>query len=94
MSLCTEAHKHAGERLGTAALIGGFDDMQKWSPTSEWSPAPTRLETFVQSASWQSLPFIIKVSLARLWVSEQPVGSASSPLRSTADLVPPAGSPR
>ena len=52
-------------------MVARFLTMEQFTPLSEWSAPPVRLEDFVRSAAWQVLPFDIRVALARIWLREQ-----------------------
>ena len=45
--------------------------MIKFTPLSEWTAPPMRLEEFVLGATWQALPFDIQVAMAHIWLREQ-----------------------
>ena len=54
--------------------------MQQFTPLSEWSAPPTKLEDFVLGAAWQALPFDIQVALAHIWLAEQEASQVSERL--------------
>jgi hypothetical protein len=70
--------------------MGGprFFSMDLFAPRSEWSAPPIRLEDFLMSPAWQSLPFDIKVAFAHLWMAERrsPEASTSQSLWTTAKV--------
>jgi hypothetical protein len=67
--------------------------MKHFSPLSEWSAPPVRLEDFVVGDAWQALPFDIQVAVARLWCVEQVPGQVSGRLYWTTQMVAE-GAPR
>ena len=72
---------------GTAKGCRGYCDMTKFTPVSEWSAPPQRLEEFVLSERWQELPFDIKVALAHIWLREQEADKLSARLLWTTENV-------
>ena len=71
--------------------VASFCAMIKFTPVSEWSAPPVRLEDFVLGATWQQLPFDIKVALAHIWLREQETDKLSARLLWTTEDVSRAG---
>ena len=61
--------------------------MEQFRPVSEWCAHPVRLEDFVRSNAWQTLPFDIQVGLAHIWLAEQEASKVSERLLWTTAMV-------